>query len=226
MVKKGFTLAEVLITLAIIGIVAALTIPAVVKNYQETQLKAQFKKQYSVLTNVINQVNLENGAPFKCYLEQVTSGEPGAMTVYDKNSQTKYYRYAYSECQTMFEKMLEKMGSTSACNQNGCRPKYAEKSEILADGGYIHNISCSASDIVNYYSTYPTYRLRDGAIIFWDIVSFFKLDTNGFRGPNKWGYDLFVLTPINDYGKIWLGDYQCGRIYEKGGKFALDLLKN
>ena len=32
---KAFTLAEVLITLAVIGIVAALTIPALVKNYQE-----------------------------------------------------------------------------------------------------------------------------------------------------------------------------------------------
>ena len=35
MFKKGFTLAEVLITLAIIGIVAALTIPTLIQNYQE-----------------------------------------------------------------------------------------------------------------------------------------------------------------------------------------------
>jgi prepilin-type N-terminal cleavage/methylation domain-containing protein len=35
--KKGFTLAEVLITLAIIGVVAALTIPNVVKNYQKNK---------------------------------------------------------------------------------------------------------------------------------------------------------------------------------------------
>ena len=35
MKKIGFTLAEVLITLAIIGIVAALTIPTLVQNYQE-----------------------------------------------------------------------------------------------------------------------------------------------------------------------------------------------
>ena len=32
--KKGFTLAEVLITLGIIGVVAALTIPTLVQNYQ------------------------------------------------------------------------------------------------------------------------------------------------------------------------------------------------
>ncbi len=38
--KKAFTLAEVLITLAIIGVVAALTIPTVVRNYQESVIGA------------------------------------------------------------------------------------------------------------------------------------------------------------------------------------------
>jgi prepilin-type N-terminal cleavage/methylation domain-containing protein len=42
--KKAFTLAEVLITLAIIGVVAALTIPTVVRNYQKTQTVTQLKK--------------------------------------------------------------------------------------------------------------------------------------------------------------------------------------
>ena len=36
--KKGFTLAEVLITLAIIGVVAALTVPTVVHKYQQKEL--------------------------------------------------------------------------------------------------------------------------------------------------------------------------------------------
>lgn len=33
--KKGFTLAEVLITLGIIGVVAALTMPSIIANYQK-----------------------------------------------------------------------------------------------------------------------------------------------------------------------------------------------
>ncbi len=48
--KRGFTLAEVLITLAIIGVVAALTIPSVVRNYQELQYKTAYKKAYSDLS--------------------------------------------------------------------------------------------------------------------------------------------------------------------------------
>lgn len=49
--SKAFTLAEVLITLAIIGVVAALTIPTVVTNYQARALETQRKKAKSVLAN-------------------------------------------------------------------------------------------------------------------------------------------------------------------------------
>lgn len=45
--KNGFTLAEVLITLGIIGIVAAMTMPAIVGKYKKVQTVAQLKKVYS-----------------------------------------------------------------------------------------------------------------------------------------------------------------------------------
>ena len=54
---KGFTLAEVLITLLIIGIVAALTIPSVISNYQQQEFKTGLKKAVSVLNEAI-QVNI------------------------------------------------------------------------------------------------------------------------------------------------------------------------
>jgi len=49
--KRGFTLAEVLITLAIIGIVAALTVPTLMKNYRHAQYKSALKKAYSTIGN-------------------------------------------------------------------------------------------------------------------------------------------------------------------------------
>lgn len=45
--NKAFTLSETLITLGIIGVVAALTMPAVITNYQKKQTSAQLKKAYS-----------------------------------------------------------------------------------------------------------------------------------------------------------------------------------
>lgn len=60
--KIAFTLAEVLITLGIIGVVAALTLPALIANYREKAFVVAAKKNYSVLTNAINKWNVENGA--------------------------------------------------------------------------------------------------------------------------------------------------------------------
>lgn len=52
----AFTLAEVLITLGIIGVVAALTLPTLIQNYKEKQTVVKLKKTYSVLQNAFNMV--------------------------------------------------------------------------------------------------------------------------------------------------------------------------
>ena len=57
--KKGFTLAEVLITLAIIGVIAAPTIPSVIVNTQQSEYKTGLKKAVSVLNSAI-QANIAN----------------------------------------------------------------------------------------------------------------------------------------------------------------------
>ena len=51
--KKGFTLAEVLITLAIIGVVAAIAIPSVISNSQQQEFKTGLRKAVSVLNSAI-----------------------------------------------------------------------------------------------------------------------------------------------------------------------------
>ncbi len=51
--KKGFTLAEVLITLAIIGVVAAIAIPSVISNTQQQEFKTGLRKAVSVLNSAI-----------------------------------------------------------------------------------------------------------------------------------------------------------------------------
>ena len=52
---KGFTLAEILITLGIIGVVAAITIPGLITNYQKRSTATQLKKAYSLLVNASRQ---------------------------------------------------------------------------------------------------------------------------------------------------------------------------
>ena len=59
--KKSFTLAETLITLAIIGIVASITIPTTIKKYNEKQTIFRLTSAYSILANAFNRMIFENG---------------------------------------------------------------------------------------------------------------------------------------------------------------------
>ncbi len=61
MKKLGFTLAEVLITLVIIGVIAALTIGTVVSNTTKKQLEAKTKKFYTQFANAFETYKVNNG---------------------------------------------------------------------------------------------------------------------------------------------------------------------
>lgn len=58
---KGFTLAETLITLGIIGVVAALTIPALITNHQKEVTLNKLKETYSLLGQAFKSATVENG---------------------------------------------------------------------------------------------------------------------------------------------------------------------
>ena len=59
--KKGFTLAEVLITLGIIGVVAAMTLPVLIANYRKQVVVERLKKFYTVMNQAVIQATGEYG---------------------------------------------------------------------------------------------------------------------------------------------------------------------
>lgn len=58
---SGFTLAEVLITLGVIGVVAAMTLPTLIQNYQKQVTINRLKETYSILSQAIKMSELDNG---------------------------------------------------------------------------------------------------------------------------------------------------------------------
>lgn len=60
---NAFTLAEILITLGIIGVVAAMTIPTIIQKQQEAATVSSLKKAYSILSSAYTRSVQDNGTP-------------------------------------------------------------------------------------------------------------------------------------------------------------------
>ena len=59
--KVAFTLAEVLITLGIIGVVAAMTLPTLLANHRKNVAEARLTKFYSAINQAVLLSERENG---------------------------------------------------------------------------------------------------------------------------------------------------------------------
>ena len=66
----AFTLAEVIITIGIIGIVAAMTLPSVITNYRIKQHEAAFKRADALIQQAIKVDVVHEGQTYHC-------GKPG-----------------------------------------------------------------------------------------------------------------------------------------------------
>lgn len=90
--REGFTLAEVLITLAIIGIVAALTIPNLVQQYRKKSLETGLVKFYSTFNEAFKLSSVENG-----FESQWTNYSTDSCAFYEKYL-AKYLKVQKYEC--------------------------------------------------------------------------------------------------------------------------------
>lgn len=94
--NRGFTLAEVLITISIIGIVAALTIPGLVAKYQKQVTMTKVYKFYSMINQAVRIATIEHGEPdVWIYPGGIEMGNNTTITVNYKNNLefvNKYFR--------------------------------------------------------------------------------------------------------------------------------------
>lgn len=181
--KKGFTLAEVLITLGVIGVVAALTMPTLITNYQKKQVETQLKKAYSEIAQAI----------------QKAESEHGLLETWDtSNFDNALERATYFGNNYLFQniKTVEKCVPSS----NACWSENIVKlsGESIDEGGTASSSLLKNSHNVSYvtasgYSVYYwLHRVGNGM---WYVV-----DVNGLKKPNKIGKDIFAFN-IN-WGKV------------------------
>ena len=179
--KKAFTLAEVLITLVIIGVVAALTIPNLMQKYTEQTTVKKVQKFYSNLSNAYNLAMKENGPAS----EWDITGMNAASAIKINEMLFKPYFKIAKDCGTY--------NLTGNCIKNTMYK------------------TLSNADWYNYNLTvYYKMVLEDGSAVWFrggeDIAIFY--DANGIKEPNQWGKDLFVFYIKN--GKIFPAGIQSG----------------
>lgn len=119
--RKGFTLAEVLITLGVIGVVAAMTLPTVIANYQKKVLVTQLKKEVSVIENYFKKVVADEGVDkiyqtsvFK-YVSYVPANSMHSMYIVDIEKFANYFNLDFMPKTSKFCTKLGSGGST--CNE-------------------------------------------------------------------------------------------------------------
>lgn len=206
--KIAFTLAEVLITIGIIGVVATMTLPSLIKNYRKVEIETGLKKSYNTLQNAIALSEIDNG-PIKEWPEKdLTSSD--LWNIYFK----PYLKNA-KLCKVLTE-----------CHgyKNVDMYKWHNQNEwYVATSNELARI---------------LFQLQDGTVIFWlkDITDetqthrTIMIDTNGARGPNKGGYDVFILTKDYSKNKIIAEEGDCAtnvkycayEIISNGWKFPDD----
>ncbi len=166
--KLAFTLAEVLITLGIIGVVAALTFPILIKSYEEKAIVTQFKKVHSALFSAYTQSAQENGTA-DTWVDTATA-----------YANLKPFLSVQSDC-----------GISTPCT----RPSFKYLDESYSGGGANHyHLILSDATIIQFGGGAVTSASGGWTLFDHNVVYYILLvDINGLKKPNQMGMDIFFF---------------------------------
>lgn len=176
MKNYGFTLAEVLVTLGIIGVVSAMTIPTLMQNHQKKTYVTQLHKVYNELQQAFVQYMNDKNA--------LSLSEAGLLSQTETNNFLKNYFKTVTVCPNLEKPCIP---NTEYRNLNGAS----------VTGGGIENVK-------NWWGNVNCAVLGSGAAICIEALSghstnnvkwsHILVDTNGLKGPNMAGRDVFFLA--------------------------------
>jgi prepilin-type N-terminal cleavage/methylation domain-containing protein len=167
--KKGFTLAEVLITLGIVGVVASLTLPNLITKYQKFVTVQQLKKGYSMFLNAF-QFAEDTYGPISTWDE-----------LYDANGWAKSFDHV-----AFFDKYLKQ---SIGAYEYKTRPESIYPIKNLNDNDYGYGVLMFKNEKWFYVKDGSCFSFRTGSY-YWQYIFY---DINGDKKPNTIGKDIFVM---------------------------------
>ena len=183
--RGGFTLAEVLITLGIIGVVAAMTIPNLIANYKAHRLSSQFLESYSIIQQVFKSMEADEvslsprdyggGQYYKAFMKYLQAptdcGLGGSNGENSKNFKGKpCYNTSGKYSDTAYKTYDGKQDAEQGLLDDG---------QIALQNGTLLMFENNTNG-VNHDRVYVS------------------VDLNGYNNkPNRWGYDLFTFQFVD-----------------------------
>lgn len=161
--KTAFTLAEVLITLGIIGVVAALTMPSLIAHHRKVATASKLKKFYSTMEQAIRFGEAEYGDSNEWVKPHTQKDENGNI---DNDAQGRVSKEFFMTYLAPYFKYTDVVQGKQAVDEDG-NDKSTSTKVYLADG--------------------TTFAFNNGGCMD------FQFDTNGDKLPNEFGRDKFVF---------------------------------
>ncbi len=192
----GFTLAEVLITLGIIGIVSALTLSTIITNIRNKGYVERLKKNYSVLQQVTNTIIQEEGTPdswaYTAHNSADNSANDYIVSNYVKHLQTSCYRLSEMgwSIDATFCDGTKRFRTMSYKNLDGTKGNDIYGWDLFA---YAYPIMLNDGTMIGI-----RFSLHKGGTFYGTPFMSFIIDVNGWKGPNTVGRDIFFLYLLND----------------------------
>ncbi len=169
----AFTLAEVLITLVIIGIIAAITIPSLINKTNNQETISRLKKVYSTMAQATNQIIAEEGS--------VMTWATSSQNLYDlykkKLRKSKECNYS-SGCFTQEKIYWLNSGSLNVNTNVWNNLVLDDGTQIMFSG--VFSSTCELNNKDNNGTNFACTRIL--------------IDVNGAKKPNTMGKDLFEFV--------------------------------
>ncbi len=182
--RVGFSLAEVLIAIGIIGVISAMAIPTLIQNIRERETVSKLQATHSILTEAVRLAEQESGGA-SGWVSEYTSSKDAMSIAEHLKPQLK---------------ILEDCG-TKDTNQSCIKREYKRRNGANHDIKYATDTRYYKVVLMNgtsvWWKSTDTNERRSGAFIV------FFVDTNGEKLPNQWGSDLFVFTYEDETLKPW-----------------------
>lgn len=197
MKNTGFTLAETLITLGILGIVSAITLPSVINKFRALVLEKLFMKTYSELNQISRRFYYDYGISIPEYTQRTAN----------ENLPPNWHKLV----DNIFPSYLKSMNKLSSPSADTSIHKIhamsgADTLNICDNSGFMFDNTGKI-----YAFNDAPYPNENGPVICVDI--------NGKKAPNKYGYDFFLFIFTLDGYVIPMGQSHINNTQTSGGGY-------